>query len=107
MSARRSTQTPFGERARIHENAVGATLLSLMERKQTNLCVAADVTTKQELLDLAETTHIDIVRDFDQNLVDQLVRLALQYDFLIFEDRKFADIGNTVRLQYGEGVHRI
>jgi Orotidine 5'-phosphate decarboxylase / HUMPS family len=30
-------------------------LLLLMDRKQTNLCVAADVTTKNELLALADT----------------------------------------------------
>lgn len=56
---------------------------------------------------LSFQTHIDIVEDFDQDLVDQLTLLSKQEDFIIFEDRKFADIGNTVSLQYSSGVHKI
>lgn len=87
-----------------------------MADKQTNLAVAADVTSKAQLLKLAEQvaphicilkTHIDIVHDFDQDLITQLTHLAREHNFLIFEDRKFADIGNTVSLQYAQGIYHI
>lgn len=58
-------------------------------------------------LRLHAQTHIDIVEDFDLDLTRQLTSLSEKHDFLIFEDRKFADIGNTVSLQYSSGVHKI
>lgn len=45
------------------------------------------------LLFVPRQTHIDIVSDFDADLVAQLQALAEKHDFLIWEDRKFADIG--------------
>ncbi|KAJ2771695.1 orotidine 5'-phosphate decarboxylase [Coemansia nantahalensis] len=110
------SQKTYAARAKEHPHPLVRELLSTMERKQSNLSLAADVATKAELLALADLvgphicvlkTHVDIIADFDADLVAQLQALAAKHDFLIFEDRKFADIGNTVKLQYGGGVYRI
>lgn len=52
-------------------------------------------------------THIDIVDDFSSKTTDGLVELSQKHNFLIFEDRKFIDIGNTVQKQYSGGALRI
>lgn len=106
----------YTDRVSYTTNPTAQRLLHLMEEKQTNLCVAADVATKAELLTLADTlgpeicifkTHIDIIEDFDDDLLIHLQRLAEQHQFLLFEDRKFADIGKTVQLQYRDGIYHI
>jgi orotidine 5'-phosphate decarboxylase subfamily 1 len=97
-------------------NPAAKQLLETVLNKQSNLSVAADVTTAQELIDLIKATgdqiavlktHIDVISDFSTDLVATLLDLKKQYQFVIFEDRKFADIGNTVKLQYSGGVYHI
>lgn len=106
----------YEERAARHPNACAKGLLDTVVRKQSNLCVSVDVTRKEDLLAVVHAvgpfvslikTHIDILEDFDWDLIEQLTELSVKHNFLIFEDRKFADIGNTVSLQYGAGVHKI
>lgn len=106
----------YSDRAKKSQNPIGKRLLTLMDKKQTNLALSADVTSAQTLLELADLlgseicvlkTHIDILSDFDPSVTQSLATLAKQHDFLIFEDRKFADIGNTVKQQYAGGVYRI
>lgn len=93
-------------------NPAGRALFEVMVAKQTNLCVAADVTTSAELLTLAAAvgknicclkTHCDIVSDWTAETAVALQKLAQEHNFCIFEDRKFADIGNTVVHQCRDG----
>ena len=88
----------------------------IMEKKETNLCVAADVNTTEKLIDLINKVgphicilkvHIDIINDFNTNFINNLIKLKYKYNFLIMEDRKFSDIGNTVFNQYHNGVYKI
>lgn len=106
----------YSQRAEYATNPTGKRLLALMDEKQTNLALSIDLTRSKEILDMVDQvgseiallkTHIDIISDFNSDLVAKLQGLAQKHHFLIFEDRKFADIGNTVLHQYQGGMYRI
>ncbi|KAI9781716.1 MAG: orotidine 5'-phosphate decarboxylase [Candelina submexicana] len=87
-------------------------LLHLISIKRSNLCVSADVTSTAALLRLAEDvgdsiclikTHADIINDFGDKTIRGLREIAQRKKFLVFEDRKFGDIGSTVQKQYTAG----
>lgn len=109
-------KTPFYVRATETNNPVASKLFNLMEAKQSTLCLAADLTKADAILELADLTgphivvlktHVDIVEDFTADFVKRLKELAKRHDFLLMEDRKFADIGNTVSSQYRKGIYKI
>jgi len=106
----------YTERAKYCLSSIARRLLELCDEKETNLILSADVTSTEQLLTLANQlgpeicllkTHIDIVEDFTPYLTLELGKLAHKHRFLIFEDRKFSDIGNTVKQQYAGGMYHI
>ncbi|KAK9469942.1 Orotidine 5'-phosphate decarboxylase domain-containing protein [Lipomyces arxii] len=112
-----TTAKSYEQRIVTHPSPLAKRLLKTMAEKKTNLCVSLDVQTKEQLLGLAETlgpyvccfkTHVDIYSDFTyESVVEPLVALSQKFNFLIFEDRKFADIGSTVKSQYTSGIYQI
>lgn len=110
------TKMNYETRADHAKCAVAKKLFRLMATKETNLCVAVDLPKVNLILDLVEQigphicvlkTHVDVIEDFNENFVQTLATLAVKHNFLILEDRKFADIGHTVSMQYSKGVYKI
>ena len=106
----------FKERSLFSKNIIGKKLFEIMDRKESNLCFSVDLTNSNELLKITDIvgpyicclkTHSDIVVDWNINTSNKLIELSKKHDFLIFEDRKFADIGNTVIKQCKDGYFSI
>jgi orotidine-5'-phosphate decarboxylase len=113
----------YGQRAAKHSNPAAQLLLQTIERKKSNLAVSVDLTITADFLKVIDAvgrfvclikacrmnitplyrelifcgwslkTHIDILEDFTPDVIERLEELSLKHDFVIFEDRKFADIG--------------
>ena len=78
-------------------NPTRVALAKIIQDKQSNLAVAADVTTANELVKLVQQvgdsicvlkTHIDVISDFTPDLITTLLDLKKQYQFLIFAGYK-------------------
>ncbi|TDL99997.1 MAG: orotidine 5'-phosphate decarboxylase [Flavobacteriaceae bacterium] len=106
----------YKEKEAATTHSVGKKLLQIAQEKQSNLICSADLTKASEIVDLASKVgdnivalklHVDIIEDFSLQMISQLQELAAEKKFLLFEDRKFADIGNTASLQFNQGIHQI
>ena len=84
---------------------------NIIKRKKSKICLAADVETMNELISLINQVgdkicilklHTDIMIDFHSNFNENcnlLKEMKKKYDFLIWEDRKLADIGSIMQKQ--------
>jgi orotidine 5'-phosphate decarboxylase subfamily 1 len=84
--------------------------------KKSNLFLGLDVSDKSEftrLLELCSSeiagikTHVDIIEGFSMDWWQTVLDSCKDNGLVVFEDRKFADIGTTVRMQYSSGIYRI
>ena len=96
-------------------NPLAHRIMEIAIKKKSLVCLAADMTSVSELIDLIREvgpfisvlkTHVDLVQDFTLDDWGTLTDLADKYELLLFEDRKFADIGKISQQQMG-GVHDI
>ncbi|GAB1602707.1 uridine 5'-monophosphate synthase-like isoform X1 [Argonauta hians] len=106
----------FEKRAELCSHPVAKKLFTVMAEKKTNLIVSVDLTSCEKILQTVEKlapyicavkTHVDIISDFNSNFITEIVKLSEKYNFILFEDRKFSDIGSTVFHQYTEGIYKI
>lgn len=110
------TKLSYESRLALTKCPIAKDLLHIIIAKKTNLCLAADTNKSVDILNAADIsgpyicvlkTHVDIIDDFNDDFIRSLQALAKKHNFLIMEDRKFADIGNTVSLQYNSGIFHI
>jgi len=106
----------LAERRQLMTNPLSRKLVDLMIQKESNLILSLDVETSDEFFHILEQTadqivmvktHVDILQDFSEDFVKKLTDLCGESQVLIFEDRKFADIGSTVRKQFRSGIYKI
>jgi len=89
--------------------------MEVATQKQSLVCLAADRNTMSGLLELinevgpyiaALKTHVDLVDDWSPEGWEGFCEAAKQHNLLIFEDRKFADIGKISKSQMS-GIYDI
>jgi len=86
-------------------------LRDIIKTKGSKICLAADVSTLDELYKIIDEVgdyicilkiHYDIISHFNENIestINKLNSYKKRYNFLIWEDRKFADIGMVMNRQ--------
>ena len=105
----------WGERWKYCSNILSKEYMKLTIQKRSLLILAADKRTIHDMLILIKEvgdyvtvikTHVDLIEDWTYSKWMQVVDLSKEKGVLLFEDRKFADIGKISREQMG-GIYAI
>jgi len=92
------------------------TIQQIMNDKNTKICLAADMNNIDNIFELIHKVgkdicilkiHSDIIVNFHDNYSynrDTLNKLKTMYNFKIWEDRKFADIGHVMKRQINNRI---
>jgi uridine monophosphate synthetase len=105
----------WGKRWTNNTLPMARTYMQVAFRKQSLVCLAADKRTMGELNKLLDEvgpylaalkTHVDLIDDWSVEAWSGFCQKAKAMDLLIFEDRKFADIGKISRDQMA-GIYDI
>tara|TARA_Y100000310_G_scaffold333442_1_gene411021 strand:- start:75 stop:1457 length:1383 start_codon:yes stop_codon:yes gene_type:complete len=106
----------YQERLKLLKNPLAKDIFQLMYQKQTNIALSLDIPNKKQFLEILEQTaphicilktHINIIRKFDMKFIRKIQEMQSRHYFVILEDGKFSDIGNTFRLQLTQGIYKI
>ncbi|CEF62977.1 Uridine 5'-monophosphate synthase [Strongyloides ratti] len=106
----------ISKRSSLFKNPLNKKIFDYMLMKKSNLCVAVDYTKTKDIMHIVDLIkddiiclklHCDIIEDFTLEFIHDLSKIAETHNFIIFEDRKFADTGNTVELQLSKGLYHI
>lgn len=104
----------WGERWKVASD-LSRRYMKIASLKKSLVCLAADRNTMAGLFDLIEDvgdyisalkTHVDLVDDWNSTEWSRFCETARNKNVLIFEDRKFADIGKITQSQMG-GIYGI
>mgnify|MGYP001426372932 CR=1 FL=1 len=105
----------WGDRWTDSTSVIARKYMEVASRKKSLVCLAADRRTMSGLFELIDSvgpyiaalkTHVDLVDDWTPEGWNRFCEKAGAADLLIFEDRKFADIGKISRDQMA-GVYDI
>ena len=101
-------ETVWGERWRAMATPIARQYMTAAARSNSLVCLAADKSRMSDLLTLVRSvgpflaalkTHVDVVEDWTDEGWKEVRAAADDVDLLLFEDRKFADIGGITQKQ--------
>lgn len=91
-------------------------LIDYAVSKKTNICLSLDLTKCDDILEMAEKLgdhicmlklHCDIIDDKSDKFFRELIDISISKSFVLCEDRKLGDIGNTMLKQFKGGEYPI